>query len=161
MLKRSLAAIMFALLLAVPALAQDDSKPPHAGYYYPPGGTEEIFESKVSQLAGVNRKSRIGLVSGLTKRQLDRQYDPGYIMLAKGADAEKMIIVATQDGRFDTIYRLRALIAGLDAEARFSPLFQSSGASEFLTFLDLLKLGGFTQITISNGRDLTHTIYVR
>ncbi len=156
-----LAAVAIGLFLCLPALAEDDSKPPHAGYYYPAGGTEEVFESKVSTLPGVNRKSRVGLVAGLIKRQLERQYDPGYVIIAKGGDAEKMIIVATQDGRFDTIYRLRALVAALDSEARFSPLFQASGAPEYLSFLDLLKLAGFTQVTLSNGRDLAHTIQIR
>ena len=119
MLRFLLPALAFGLFLCLPAFAQDDSKPPHAGYYYPTGATEEVFESKVAALAGVNRKSRVGLVAGLTKRQLDRQYDPGYIIIAKGGDAEKMIIVATQDGRFDTLFRLRALVAALDSEARF------------------------------------------
>ncbi|MFZ1814587.1 MAG: hypothetical protein WBO55_10555 [Rhizobiaceae bacterium] len=154
----ALAAIMVG---AGASLAQEEGNGRHAGYYYPIPQSEEVYKSLVDALPGVNRKSRIGLVAGLSKRQLDRQYDAGYVILAKGADAQKMIIVATQDGRFDTLYRLRALLSMLSSEARFSPLLQGSGAPENLNFLDLLKLGGFSEVTISNGKDLAHTILVR
>jgi hypothetical protein len=158
---RFLSLFGFALLLVCGSAAGQENDDRHSGYYYPAPQSEEIFQSKVESLPGVNRKSRIGLVSGMAKRQLERNFDAGYHMFAKGTEAEKLIIVATQDGRYDTLYRLRALLAALSSEARFSPLFQSSGAPEHLTFLDLLKLGGFTQVTLSNGRDLSHQIFVR
>ena len=42
---------------------------------------------------------------------------------AKGENSEKLIIVATGDGRYDTLYRMRGLLAAMTAEARLSPLF--------------------------------------
>ncbi|MCB1427916.1 MAG: hypothetical protein KDJ48_15305 [Nitratireductor sp.] len=147
--------------MAATGLAQEENAGRHEGYYYPVPQSEETYTSSVPALEGVNRKSRVGLVAGLIKRQLERQYDPGFIILAKGLEAEKMIIIATQDGRYDTLYRLRALIAALTSEARFSPLLQNSGAPEDFNFLDLLKLGGFTELTLSNGRDIAHRIIVK
>ncbi|MEZ5792223.1 MAG: hypothetical protein R3D34_16065 [Nitratireductor sp.] len=141
--------------------AQEENSGRHEGYYYPVPQSEETYTSSVPELEGVNRKSRVGLVAGLIKRQLERQYDPGFIILAKGLEAEKMIIIATQDGRYDTLYRLRALIAALTSEARFSPLLQNSGAPENFNFLDLLKLGGFKELTLSNGKDVAHRIIVK
>lgn len=159
----AIAILAGATLLAAPAagFAQEENNGRHEGYYYPVPKSEETYTSTAPTLEGVNRKSRVGLVAGLIKRQLERQYDPGFIILAKGLEAEKMIIVATQDGRYDTIYRLRALISALTSEARFSPLLQNSGSPENYNFLDLLKLGGFTELTLSNGKDVSHRIIVK
>jgi hypothetical protein len=142
-------------------ILSEDAKAPHPGYYYPPPQSEETYTSPLKPLDGVDRTSRIGLVVGITKQQNERNFSPGFHIFAKGAYAEKLILVATEDGRYDTLYRLRALLASLSSEARLSDLFQKSGTPEQLNFLDLLKLAGITQLTISNGRDLSHTIFVR
>ncbi len=156
-----LAILLPASLLGTHPLRAQDANDRHSGYYYPPAQSEEVFQSLAPVLGGVNRRSRAGLVAGLNKRQIERQYDSGYHVFAKGTEAEKLIIVATQDGRYDTLYRLRALLAALTSEARLSPLFSNSGSPENLTFLDLLKMGGFTQVTVSNGKDVSHTIVIR
>ncbi len=142
-------------------ILSEDAKPGHSGYYYPPPQSEEVYRTRLNALPNVSRKSRIGLVAGITKQQNERHFAPGFHLLAKGAEAEVLILVAVEEGRYDTLYRLRALLAALSAEARFTELFQSSGTPEQLNFLDLLKLAGFEKITISNGKDLSHTILIR
>ena len=82
-------------------------------------------------------------------------------MFAKGEDAQKLIIVALDDGRIDTIYRARALFADLTAQARLLPIFQELGVEDRFTFFDLCMMLGFTQITITNGRDFTHQVLLR
>lgn len=132
----------------------------HAGYYYPEAQTTETYISALTRLSSVSKRSRVGFIVGLNAKQLKRSYAPGYHMFAKGGQAEKLIIVATEEGRYNTLFRLRALLASLTANARKSPLFTESDAPEKLNFLDLCKLAGFTQVTISNGKDLTHQIFV-
>jgi hypothetical protein len=132
----------------------------HAGYYYPEPQTTETYISALSKMATASKRSRIGFTVGLNARQLKRSYPPGYHLFAKGGQAEKLIIIATEEGRYNTLYRLRALLASLTSNARKSPLFSESGTPEELNFLDLCKLAGFTQVTISNGKGLTHQIYV-
>ncbi len=80
-------------------------------------------------------------------------------MFAKGSDAEKLIILATEDGRYDTLYRLQGLLASMTADARTSPLFAKLGHVENLNVFDLLRLAGFKQLTISNGDDVAHRVY--
>lgn len=80
-------------------------------------------------------------------------------MFAKGGDAEKLIIVATTEGRYNTIFRLRGLLASMTADARLSPLFAKLGQVEQLNFFDLLRMAGFKQLTISNGDDVSHRVY--
>ena len=86
----------------------------------------------------------------------------GLELRAKTArQAQKLIIVAVQDGRIDTIYRARALFADMTAQARLLPMFMELGVEDYFTFFDLCKMLGFEQITISNGRDFAHQVLIR
>ena len=69
-------------------------------------------------------------------------YPPDYAIFAKGASAEKMIIVGLSDVRYNTLYRMRGLLANLTAVARVSPMFKDAHMEDFYTFLDLLKMLG-------------------
>lgn len=130
----------------------------HAGYYYPEPQTIEIYVSPLSTMATATKRTRIGFTVGLNARQLKRSFEPGYHIFAKGADGQKMIIVATGSDRYNTLYRMRALLAALTAEARTSPLFREAKQPENLNFLDLARLTGFTQVTISDGDTFAHRI---
>jgi hypothetical protein len=94
----------------------------------------------VTTLPDSNRSRRIGFVTGLTKQLLAQRYDPGYAIFAKGDDADKLIVVSLEQGRLDTVYRVRALLATLTAVSRMTPFFQQNTVAEQATFLDLLKL---------------------
>ncbi len=157
--------LIFALLLSISFTLSGFTsvsigKDNHAGYYYPEVQTTETYISALSKMASVSKRSRVGFTVGLNAKQLKRAYAPGYHMFAKGGQAEKLIIIATEEGRYNTLFRLRALLASLTANARKSPLFTESDTPEKLNFLDLCKLAGFTQVTISNGKDVTHQIFV-
>ena len=133
--------------LAGAAAAEDR----HAGYYYPPPQTIETYQARTQTLADSNKTRRIGFVVQLTRQMLHKPYPPEYAVFAKGDDAEKLLIVALKDGVIDTLYRARALLAMLTAVARGTPLFAQIGGEETLTFFDLMKMLGFTQLTISDG----------
>ena len=130
----------------------------HAGYYYPPAAATEVYKARSRVLEEANRSLRIRFVTGVYQQLQQRPYPPTAAMFAKGAEAEKLIIVALEDGRIDTIYRARALFANLTAVARATPIFQDYGVEELFTFFDFAKMLGFAQITISNGRDFTHQV---
>jgi hypothetical protein len=152
---------MFGLVLAMaalPAPAQEDDR--HAGYYYPEPQTTETYTARVTVLPDSDRNRRIAFVTGLTKQMLAGQYEPSYAVFAKGDQAEKLIIVALADGPLDTIYRARALLAELTAVARLTPFFQENTIAEQATFLDLLKLLGYTQLTVSDGDQFAHQITI-
>lgn len=132
----------------------------HIGYYYPEPQSQETYKARGDTLAEANRGLRIGFVTGLTKQFLAQPYPPTEAIFAKGAEAEKLIIVAFEDGRIDTLYRARALFANLTAVARLMPLFQEYGVQDWFTFFDLAKMLGFVQITITDGRDFAHQILI-
>ena len=136
------------------ALAEDR----HVGYYYPPPNSEEVYKARARTLPEASRSLRIRFVTGVTQQLQTRPFAPTAAMFAKGTEAEKLIIVALVDGRIDTIYRARALFANLTAVARTTPIFQEYGVEELFTFFDFAKMLGYTQITISNGRDFTHQV---
>jgi len=157
--RASLAAVAAALwlgLAASDAVAEDR----HAGYYYPPATSEETYKARARTLPEANRGLRLGFVTGVATELQQRPYPPTAAMFAKGEDAEKLIIVALEDGRLDTIYRARALFANLTAVARTTPIFRDYGVEDLFTFFDFAKMLGFTQITISNGRDFTHQVFL-
>ncbi len=158
MIKRK--ALIFALLLSAGATASGAADR-HAGYYYPEPQSEEIYSSTITVLPNASRRTRIGFTVGLNARQQKRNYAPAYHIFAKGSVGEKMIIVAAGEGQYSTLYRLRALLAALSAEARLSPLFAQARNPENLNFLDLAKMTGFTQITISDGDKMAHQIKLK
>ncbi len=145
--------------LAVSGIAQADDR--YVGYYYPEPKSEETYQAPLPVFNGVSRLSRVGFVTGLDQKQKEKPYPPGYHMFAKGGDAEKLIIVATEEGRYNTLYRLRGLLASMTADARTSPVFVKIGQVEQLNFFDLLKIIGFKELTITNGNDVSHQVTIR
>ncbi len=71
-----------------------------------------------------------------------------------------MIIVALGEGRYDTLYRMRALMAMMTAQARLSTFFQQNTLAEHATFYDLLKMLGFKQLTITDGDEVAHQVTI-
>lgn len=151
-------ALLAGLSLILVALSSASASDSHAGYYYPEPQTSETYVSALNVMPSMNKRGRVGFIIGLTKEQLDRAYAPPYHIFAKGFHAQKMIVVATGSGRYDTLYRLRALLASLTAQARTSPLFAESRQPENLNFFDLARLAGFTQVTVTDGDKLAHRI---
>ncbi len=140
--------------LGAPAAAADR----HAGYYYPEPTTREVYGARTDILPKADRRMRIGFVTGIANRIANQPYPPQAAMFAKGSEAEKLIIVALVDGRIDTLYRARAVLANMTAAARMLPAFQDMDARTNLTFFDLAKMLGFEKITITNGRDFAYQV---
>jgi hypothetical protein len=132
----------------------------HAGYYYPEPATREVYEARSDLLPEASRATRIGFVTGIANQIFERPFPPQAAMFAKGSDAEKLIIVALVDGRIDTIYRARAVLANMTAAARTLPAFKEMGVQDWFTFLDLIHMLGFKQITLTNGRDFAHQLII-
>jgi hypothetical protein len=132
----------------------------HAGYHYPVPQSTEVYEARAITLADAERRQRLAFVTGFTLKQIALPYPPDLAMFAKGEDAEKLIIVALDDGRMNTLYRARAVLAMLTATARVLPIFQEHRVEEIFTFLDLCKMLGFEQVTVSDGKDFAHQIHI-
>ncbi len=156
-MRRRMAAVVLWLGLGVLPAQADDR---HAGYYYPEPASREVYQARSRTLPEADRAARIGFVTGIAKHVSERPYPPQAVMFAKGTEAEKLIIVALVDGRIDTIYRARAVLANMTAAARLLPAFQEMGVQDTFTFLDLAHMLGFKQITITNGRDFAHQLII-
>jgi hypothetical protein len=137
---------------------QQDSK--HEGYYYPKPQSVEHFVSNAITLPESDKTRRQSFVIGMTKQLLDGKYAPGFAIFAKGGQSEKLIVVGMIDGQLNTLFRARALLAELTAVARSTPFFQQNTQPEEATFFDFMKLLGFHQITITDGRSFAHQVIV-
>lgn len=137
--------------------AQEDR---HEGYYYPGPVTAETYVSRAETLVHTDRGKRLGFITGLTAEQLGRPYWPTFVVFAKGAEAEKLIIVSTGDSGFRTIFQARALLAQLTATARGTPLFRELKVEDIFTFFDLAKMLGYAQIVISDGDSFAHRVNI-
>ena len=158
-------AFMVALIVSLggTALAQEEGEDEgdrHIGYYYPEPQSEETYVARSVTLPDSDRSRRLGFVTLLTQQQLVAPYSPSLAMFAKGEEAEKLIIVGLRDGPMDTIYRARGVLAMLTASARTSELFRQYQVQDIFTFFDLLKLLGFERLTVTNGKDFAHVIYI-
>ena len=152
----ALTVLTLGLLLPVAASAQDR----HAGYYYPETGSEETYKARARTLPDSDRDRRLGFIVGFTGEMARDPAPLRFAVFAKGAEAEKLIIVALDDGIFATLFRARAVLATLTSRVRASPLFAELGVQSLFTFYDLAKLIGFKQITISDGRTWSHRVWI-
>jgi hypothetical protein len=143
---------------ATPAAAAKVPESQHEGYYYPKITSSEVYKARTKVLPKTSRHDRLLFLSATTQQQGAANYAPRYVMFAKGEEAEKLIIVGLDDETLGTIYRARALLAALSALARLTPLLREADLEDTLTFYDLVKAMGFTQITISDGRRNSHRI---
>jgi hypothetical protein len=140
------------------AMAEDRDR--HAGYYYPPPTVSETYEADATTLAGSTRARRIGFVTIIVTKALAASYPPPYLMFVKGAQGEKLIIIGMGD-YVANVFQARALLAQLTAQARTTEAFKEVDAEHRLTFLDLLKMLGFEQVTVSDGRNYTLQIAIK
>ena len=154
----AISCLLFASAFA--ASAQEVSDDRHAGYYYPLPQTSETYTARVVTLADSDRVRRIGFVTGLTQQLLTTPYPPDFAVYTKGSEAEKMIIVSLSGNRYNTLYRMRGLLANLTAQSRLSTFFQENTLAEHATFFDLLKMLGFTQLTVTDGDAFAHQITI-
>jgi hypothetical protein len=138
-----------------PAATSDESR--HEGYYYPRVSSSEVYKARARPLTDSDKDRRLGFVAIMLSGQLDQPYPPQHVLYAKGDQAEKMIIVGLSE-RFETLYRARAVLAGLTVLARQSPLFQDFEVDDLFTFFDLAKLLGFKDIVLSDGKTWAHRI---
>lgn len=132
----------------------------HAGYYYPTPASSETYVSRTPTLADSDRRRRIGFVTELSNQMLDSPYPPPFALFAKGDDAQKMIITSLHANSLNTLYRMRGLLAQLTARARSTPMFRAYEVDDLFTFLDLLKLLGFRQLTFTDGDRFAHQILI-
>jgi len=175
MIKTFAASLAVGLLLAASASAQTKpaakpaaatpATPPaedrYIGYYYPKPTSTEVFESQSQTIATMDRPQRIQFVTVVSQGTIQAAYRVPYAVFAKGDKADKMIIVGMQAGELNTVYRMRALLANMTTMSRLSPFFQEKTVAEDATFFDLLKLLGFTQVTITDGEKTTHQVMIR
>jgi len=141
-------------------VAEAQAQDRHEGYYYPGPVTEEVYGSRAEALPDADRRIRLQFITGFTQEQLARPYPPTHALFAKGADAEKLLMVSTGAQGFRNLYQARAVLAQMTAIARGTPLFRDLQVEEIFTFLDLAKMMGFTQLTVSDGRSFAHRIVI-
>ena len=146
----------FLAAATLPAMADDR----HQGYYYPEVQTRETYVARARTLPASSRAARINFVTQLTLSQASSPYPPQYAIFAKGTDAQKLIITALDDGVFSTLYRARGVMAQMTAHSRNTDFFQEYGVDDLYTFYDLLKLLGFTQLTITDGDNWAHQVMI-
>ncbi len=173
---KTFAAVAVALLVAVPAVAQQQkpaapaaAKPAAAatdedkyiGYYYPKPNSTEVYQSAMQPVGGVDRAQRVQFVTVVSQGTIQSSYRVPYAVFVKGEKADKMIIVGLAPNEFGTIYRMRALLANMTTMSRLSPFFQERTVAEDATFFDLLKLLGFTSVTITDGDKVTHQVTIK
>lgn len=151
------AAVPLATVLWGPAIAhaQNDR---HAGYYYPPPAAVEVYKARAKTMKTATRAMRIGFIVNLVSFMSERSYAPMFAIFPKGGRAQKLIVVANQAGRLNTIYRVRAMLAAMTSLARKTPVFRQKKVATIFTFLDLLMMLGFDRITISDGDRFAHQI---
>jgi hypothetical protein len=144
-----------------PAATPSAKKDSHAGYYYPDKVTREEYVARAKPLPIYDRKSRIEFTNQLNVQVVGKPYPPPFVLFAKGDEAEKAILVSTNGDFVNTIYRMRAFLALMTTLARQTELFKEFKVDDLFTFFDQLRLLGFTQLTVSDGKDFAHQIALK
>lgn len=142
-------------LLSSGATAEADR---HAGYYYPSITSRETYKARAVVMPEANSDVRLNFITGMAFQQNQRPYPPSFVMFAKGERFERLIIVGLGSNSFRGIYQARAVLAQMTSIARTSPIFRENNAQDLLTFLDLARMLGFEELTISDGQKFAHRI---
>lgn len=158
-------------LAAMPALAQSAKPAPAAatlagedkyiGYYYPKPTMVENYTSAMQTIQGAERPQRVQFITVVSQGTIQSAYRVPYSVFVKGDKAEKMIIVGLQPGEMASIYRVRAILANMTTMSRLSPFFQERTVAEDANFYDLLKLLGFTQLTVTDGEKFSYQVNIK
>lgn len=157
-MRRYVLAALIALTAPLASQAQEDR---YEGYYHPPITSKEVFDREINNPPPASREIRIAFVTEITRAQLAAPEAPQYVLFAKGTDADKLFLVATEDDVFRTLYRARAVLAQLTSNSRGTEFFQKNGLATVATFFDLLKMLDFEVLTISDGVEWAHQIEFR
>lgn len=153
------AATLYLSLAVCPAALAQGPDADQEGYYYPQVGSEEVFARTLTRSeTQSDRAVRVAFVTQVTKAQLEAPDNPRFVIFAKGGDAEHMIIVALDDEIFATLFRARAQLAQLTANARGTEFFVNNRIESEATWFDLCRLLGFEDLVISDGRTWAHRV---
>ena len=147
-------AVLMLLTVATAATAEDRRE----GYYYFLVTSEERFDRLIPGAPPANRVVRANFITEITKAQLAAPEAPQFVVFAKGAEAEHMVIIALEDDIFRTLFRARAVLAQLTANARGTAFFQNNELQFVATWFDLAKMLGFQDIVISDGAEWSHRV---
>lgn len=158
---RTLTIILASIFLISIQTGSASAQDRHEGYYYPEVTSTENYGARARMMPSANKLTRVGFVTQLTKLQLAAPYPPQYAIFAKGAESEKLIITSLNDDIFGSLFRARGVLAQMTAQARTTPIFQDARVEELLTFLDLLKMLGFQRVTVTNGSNFAHQIFIQ
>lgn len=158
---RCLGVAALSLLLTGAVAAQEGKRDRHVGYYYPQPASKEVYEARAIALPDADRKRRILFVTELTNQMMSNPYPPPVAIFAKGEEAQKLIITSLYADGYNTLYRMRGLLALLSARARSTAIFREFQVEDLFTFLDLLKLLGFERVTVTDGDRFAHQIQIR
>lgn len=158
MLSFMLLAGFAALLLPSGAKAENDR---HAGYYYPPITSRETYKARAVVMPEADSDTRLNFITGMAFQQNQRPYPPSFVMFAKGERFERLIIVGIGSNGFRGIYHTRAVLAQMTSIARTSPVFRENNVQDLLTFLDLARMLGFEELTVSDGQSFAHRIALK
>lgn len=150
-------ACLAVLLFGSPVAAEDE----RAGYYYPPVGSDEVFEREIGQGPPTDRAVRVAFINEVTRAQTEEPSKPRIAIFAKGAEAQHMIVTALDDEVFRTLFRARAVLAQMTAAARRTEFFVDAGINLHATWFDLAKLLGFEDIVITDGATWSHRIVLK
>lgn len=86
-------------------------------YYYPQITSEEVSARAIIDVPPPNKEVRVRFISMLTQAQLDAPETPRFVVFAKGAESDTLIMTALDDEVFKTIYRARPDGADLGRDA--------------------------------------------
>jgi hypothetical protein len=157
----TLVSIFVVIVVGFSAANLAAAKDRHEGYYYPKVSSAEVYNARSKVMKKMSREARIGFVVAQTIGQKDQPYPPRFAVFAKGAEAEKMIIVGLDGESMATLYRARAVLAQLTAVARSSELFRNRAVEDVFTFLDLANMVGFKRVTITDGKTYAHQFTIK
>lgn len=153
------AALLLVFAMVSPSRAQENDR--HAGYYYPQITSREVYRARAAMIPEADSDMRLNFVTGLAAQQSQRPHPPSFVMFAKGERFERLIIVGIGSNSFRGIYQARAVLAQMTSIARTSPIFRENNVQDMFTFLDLARMLGFEELTVSDGQSFAHRISIK
>ena len=95
-------------------------------------------------------------ITELTNQNLTAPYLPSYAVFPESEHTHKLIITRMYEDGYNTLYRMRGLLAMLTARSQATALFGDFQVEDKFSFLNLRELFGFELFTITDGDKFAH-----
>ena len=126
------------------------------GLFYPPVTETETRSVRFGAMTGASPEQRQYFTDRVNMETSGRGLTMPFIVQSTGVDQDVLVVMVSGFDEPLTSYISRGLLARMTSITRFAPTIAEMGLSQELDVYDVAAVLGFTQIVITDGREVSY-----